>query len=214
MSTRLERLRQLDSETVRNFMVTRKDDMIEEDLRGYILQLNSAASIIHHQGASLTRVTRALRLEWPEMTYSEARTVYYDALQFFYIDDSISAEAWDNYYADRMEDIFRLAVKMNRLDIALKASAKAHEYRTRNRDVIRPGDWQPPVFIVSEDVDFTRMGYKKKSVYDAVRRNEKKRLGMIIDELPVTDRERERLREEAGVDTAYEEVRNDGAERQ
>lgn len=214
MSTRLERLRQLDSETVRNFMVTRKDDMIEEDLRGYILQLNSAASIIHHQGASLTRVTRALRLEWPEMTYSEARTVYYDALQFFYIDDSISAEAWDNYYADRMEDIFRLAVKMNRLDIALKASAKAHEYRTRNRDLIRPGDWQPPVFIVSEDVDFTRMGYKKKSVYDAVRRNEKKRLGMIIDELPVTDRERERLREEAGVDTAYEEVRNDGAERQ
>lgn len=214
MSTRLERLRQLDSETVRNFMVTRKDDMIEEDLRGYILQLNSAASIIHHQGASLTRVTRALRLEWPEMTYSEARTVYYDALQFFYIDDSISAEAWDNYYADRMEDIFRLAVKMNRLDIALKASAKAHEYRTRNRDVLRPGDWQPPVFIVSEDVDFTRMGYKKKSVYEAVRRNEKKRLGMIIDELPVTDRERERLREEAGMDTAYEEVRNDGAERQ
>lgn len=214
MSTRLERLRQLDSETVRNFMVTRKDDMIEEDLRGYILQLNSAASIIHHQGASLTRVTRALRLEWPEMTYSEARTVYYDALQFFYIDDSISAEAWDNYYADRMEDIFRLAVKMDRLDIALKASAKAHEYRTRNRDVIRPGDWQPPVFIVSEDVDFTRMGYKKKSVYEAVRRNEKKRLGMIIDELPVTDRERERLREEAGMDTAYEEVRNDGAERQ
>lgn len=214
MSTRLERLRQLDSETVRNFMVTRKDDMIEEDLRGYILQLNSAASIIHHQGASLTRVTRALRLEWPEMTYSEARTVYYDAIQFFYIDDSISAEAWDNYYADRMEDIFRLAVKMNRLDIALKASAKAHEYRTRNRDVIRPGDWQPPVFIVSEDVDFTRMGYKKKSVYEAVRRNEKKRLGMIIDELPVTDRERERLREEAGMDTAYEEVRNDGAERQ
>lgn len=214
MSTRLERLRQLDSETVRNFMVTRKDDMIEEELRGYILQLNSAASIIHHQGASLTRVTRALRLEWPEMTYSEARTVYYDALQFFYIDDSISAEAWDNYYADRMEDIFRLAVKMNRLDIALKASAKAHEYRTRNRDVIRPGDWQPPVFIVSEDVDFTRMGYKKKSVYEAVRRNEKKRLGMIIDELPVTDRERERLREEAGMDTAYEEVRNDGAERQ
>lgn len=214
MSTRLERLRQLDSETVRNFMVTRKDDMIEEDLRGYILQLNSAASIIHHQGASLTRVTRALRLEWPEMTYSEARTVYYDALQFFYIDDSVSAEAWDNYYADRMEDIFRLAVKMNRLDIALKASAKAHEYRTRNRDVIRPGDWQPPVFIVSEDVDFTRMGYKKKSVYEAVRRNEKKRLGMIIDELPVTDRERERLREEAGMDTAYEEVRNDGAERQ
>lgn len=212
MSTRLERLRQLDGDTVRNFMLTRKGDMIEEDLREYILQLNSASSIIHFQGASLTRVTRALRLEWPAMTYSEARTVYYDALQFFYIDDNISAEAWDNYYADRMEDIFRLAVKMNRLDIALKASAKAHEYRTRNRDVIRPGDWQPPVFIVSEDVDFTRMGYRKKSVYEAVRRNEKKQLGRIIGQLPVTDRERERLRSEAGVDAEYEEVTDDGAE--
>ena len=111
-----------------------------------------------------------------------------------------------------MEDIFRLAVKMNRLDIALKASAKAHEYRTRNRDVIRPGDWQPPVFIVSEDVDFTRLGYRKKSVYEAVRRNEKKQLGRIIGQLPVTDRERERLRSEAGVDAEYEEVTGDGAE--
>ena len=212
MSTRLERLRQLDGDTVRNFMLTRKGDMIAEDLREYILQLNSASSIIRFQGASLTRVTRALRLEWPAMTYSEARTVYYDALQFFYIDENISAEAWDNYYADRMEDIFRLAVKMNRLDIALKASAKAHEYRTRNRDVIRPGDWQPPVFIVSEDVDFTRMGYRKKSVYEAVRRNEKKQLGRIIGQLPVTDRERERLRSEAGVDAEYEEVTDDGAE--
>lgn len=210
--TRLERLRQIDHEAVRNFMLTRKGDMIAEDMRDYILQLNSASSIIHYQGASLTRVTRALRQEWPGMSYSEARTVYYDALQFFYIDDNISAEAWDNYYADRMEDIFRLAVKMNRLDIALKASAKAHEYRTRNRDVIRLGDWQPPVFIVSEDVDFTRMGYKKKSVYEAVRRNEKKQLNRIIGQLPVTDRERTRLRNEAGVDAEYEEVTDDGAE--
>lgn len=212
MSTKLERLRQMDSDTVRSFMLTRKGDMIAEDLRDYILQLNSASSIIHYQGASLTRVTRALRQEWPEMTYSEARTVYYDALQFFYIDDNISAEAWDNYYADRMEDIFRLAVKMNRMDIALKASAKAHEYRTRNRDVIKPGDWQPPVFIVSDTIDIEQLGYKKKSVYEVARRNEKRQLGQIIEELPVTDREKTRLRREAGVDADYEEVRNDGEE--
>ena len=42
MSTRLERLRQLDGDTVRDFMLTRKGDMIAEDLREYILQLNSA----------------------------------------------------------------------------------------------------------------------------------------------------------------------------
>lgn len=208
--TRLERLRQIDHEVVRNFMLTRKGDMIAEDMRDYILQLNSASSIIHHQGASLTRVTRALRQEWPGMTYSEARTVYYDALQFFYIDDNISAEAWDNYYADRMEDIFRLAVKMNRLDIALKASAKAHEYRTRNRDVIKPGDWEAPVFIVSDTIDIEQLGYKKRSVYEVARRNEQRQLGGIINELPVTDREKTRLRHEAGLDVEYEEVNEDG----
>lgn len=208
--TRLERLRQIDHEAVRNFMLTRKGDMIAEDMRDYILQLNSASSIIHYQGASLTRVTRALRQEWPGMTYSEARTVYYDALQFFYIDDNISAEAWDNYYADRMEDIFRLAVKMNRLDIALKASAKAHEYRTRNRDVIKPGDWEAPVFIVSDTIDIEQLGYKKRSVYEVVRRNEQRQIGGIINELPVTDREKTRLRHEAGLDVDYEEVKEDG----
>lgn len=208
--TRLERLRQIDHEAVRNFMLTRKGDMIAEDMRDYILQLNSASSIIHYQGASLTRVTRALRQEWPGMTYSEARTVYYDALQFFYIDDNVAAEAWDNYYADRMEDIFRLAVKMNRLDIALKASAKAHEYRTRNRDVIKPGDWEAPVFIVSDTIDIEQLGYKKRSVYEVVRRNEQRQLGGIINELPVTDREKTRLRHEAGLDVDYEEVKEDG----
>lgn len=208
--TRLERLRQIDHEAVRNFMLTRKGDMIAEDMRDYILQLNSASSIIHYQGASLTRVTRALRQEWPEMTYSEARTVYYDALQFFYIDDNVAAEAWDNYYADRMEDIFRLAVKMNRLDIALKASAKAHEYRTRNRDVIKPGDWAAPVFIVSDTIDIEQLGYKKRSVYEVVRRNEQRQIGGIINELPVTEREKTRLRHEAGLDVDYEEVKDDG----
>lgn len=208
--TRLERLRQIDHEAVRNFMLTRKGDMIAEDMRDYILQLNSASSIIHYQGASLTRVTKALRQEWPGMTYSESRTVYYDALQFFYIDDNISAEAWDNYYADRMEDIFRLAVKMNRLDIALKASAKAHEYRTRNRDVIKPGDWEAPVFIVSDTIDIEQLGYKKRSVYEVVRRNEQRQIGGIINELPVTDREKTRLRHEAGLDVDYEEVKEDG----
>lgn len=212
ITSRLERLKQLDADTVRNFLVTRKSGMIAEDLQKYILYLNSAASIIHFQGASLTRVAKALRVEWPELSHAEARSIYYDALQFFYIDENVSAAAWDNYYADRMEDIFRLAVKMDRLDIALKASSKAHEYRTRNRDIVKPDDWQPPVFLVSETVDISKMGYEKKNIYDVVRRNEKRQLAGIIEQLPITERERERLSSEAGVDVEYEEVKKDGGE--
>lgn len=205
--TNLEKMQALDKDILMNFLKTRKDESIAPKLQDYILKMDATSSIIHYQGASLKRVTQALMLRYPEMTYSQAREMFYDAMEFFYIDDNISAASWDNYYADRMEDIFRLAVKMNRLDIAFKASVKAHEYRTQNRNLFDPEEWKPPVFVITNELTPEDLGYTKRSVYEIARKKEQMQYRDMIAKLPASEAEKARLMKEAGVqDTTFEEV--------
>lgn len=205
--TKLEKLMSIDKDVLRNFLRTGEKSAISPVMQDYIRKMNTTASIIHLRGTSLKRVTEALMDNYPELSYSQARSIFYDALQFFWIDDNLSAETWDNYYADRMEDLFRLAVKADRLDIAFKASVKAHEYRTQNRNVVSPEDWKPPVFIVSNELTPEELGYKKRSVYEIARRKEKGEYSRLIDSLPVSEKEKQRLRMEADVtDVECEEV--------
>ena len=56
MNDRLDKLRSYDTDTVRNYLNTRESCTIPPDMQRYILYLNSAASIIHHNGTNLTRI--------------------------------------------------------------------------------------------------------------------------------------------------------------
>lgn len=211
--TKLERLQAIDPNVLQNFIKTKKSAAIAEDLQEYIIRMNSTTSIIHHNGSSQTRVCKALMLEFSDITYSQARDIYYDALNFFYVDDNISAAAWDNYYAEKFEDLSRLAIVADNLPVACKAMANAHELRTKNRDIIKPTDWAPAIFIINPEVDPKDLGYKTKSIYEIQRRRENKMLGDMIEDLPTSEKNKTKLKEEAGIqDVEHEEVNDDTGE--
>ncbi len=205
--TKLEQIKALDPEVIRNFLAHRESSDLAPSLADYIIKMNAAASIIHLKGTALKQVTDALMRNFQDLTYSKARTIFYDAMNFFYIDDNLSAATWDNYYADQMENLGRLAIQADQFSVAMKCFAKAHEYRTMDRNVINPEDWKPPVFVISTDVKPEDLGYKSKKVYEIARRKEDKEIANIINGLPVPEAERNRLMREAQVvDTDYEEV--------
>jgi len=200
--TKLERVQALDDDILRSFMQTHRSQSIPEELQRYILQLSSTSSIIHFEGTSAGRVTRALRKEYPELSYSQALNIYYDALNFFYIDDNVTAAAWDNYYAEKMEDLSRLAIKAGNLSVAQKCMAAAHDLRTKNRDIINPADWAPPVFLISPKLTPEQLGFKKQDLFEIARRQEDKTLGELIEKLPTSEKEKKRLMKEAAIEDA------------
>lgn len=208
--TRLEELQLIDHKILEDFLRTGKSSSIAEDLKQYIVRINAVPAIVHHNGTSITKCITAIRRQFPEMSYAQARGIYEDAMNFFFMDNSVTSDAWDNYYADQFDNLARLAIAMDKPDAAIRAFAKAHELRTRSTDRIKPTDWNPPTFIISNTIKPEQLGFKKQNLYDIARREESGYYKKMIEGLPISDKEKERLIMEAEVEnTTYEEVQTD-----
>lgn len=203
---RLDQLQTLDPEVLQNFLETKISHAISKELQDYIIKINAVPSIIHYNGASVSKATKLLMQQFRGLTYSEARSIYYDALNFFYIDDNVSSDAWDNYYAEKIEDLARYSIGVNRPDVALKAFLEAHRLKVRNSDRIKPGDWKPPVFIINNKIKPEDLGYEKQSIYEINRKAESGFYAKLISSLPTSEKQKASLRQDAGVeDVDYEE---------
>ncbi len=208
--TRLEELQLLDHKLVQDFLQSGQSTSIPETLKDYILKINAVPAIVHHNGAALSRCIPALRRQFPEMTYSQARGIYEDAMNFFYMDNTVTSDAWDNYYADQFDKLARLSLAMDKPEVAMRSFAKAHELRTRATDRIKPGDWNPPTFIISSNIKPEQLGYAKQNLYDIARKAESGYYKKLIDNLPITEKEKERLLAEAEVeDAVFEDLTTD-----
>lgn len=208
---KLERLQEISPDILQNFLKTRKSFALPEDMQEYIIRINAVPAIVHHQGASMTRVVRVLQKQFPDLNYSSARDIYYDAMNFFHVDDSITVDAWDNYYADKMEDLARLCIAMDKPESAKRCYDKAHAFRTSAAQRIKVGDWQVPVFIISNKIKASDLGFEKKSLMDIVRKDEDGFYINLINSLETTDKEKKRLIREANIqEVEAEEVEDDG----
>lgn len=195
---RLLQLRNLSIDDIQAFRVNKHSEVIPVNLQQYILQLDAVARLNHTNNFSLKAAVDLLCGEFPGLTPAAAREVYYDALDYFYFDDRLSATTWDAVYAQQMEDLKTLAIAANKLETAYKCLVKAHEYRTMQRESTEV-DWQPPVFIINIDVKPEDLGFKSRQLLDIARRNEDQQFEKMIDSLPIPDADKDRLRSDAGI---------------
>ena len=196
---RLQTLQKYNVDDIQVFRETRHSDVIPADMQEYILQLDTVATIIRHNRISVRETIEALQRSFPGLTFAKARAVYYDALDYFYVDDSVSARSWDLVYAEKMEDLSLLAIKANKLDVAYKCSVKAHELRTKQREAM-DFTWKAPTYLVNINVRPEDLGYASQKLADIAKRNEDRKYREMILSLETTDAEKKRLLADAGID--------------
>lgn len=197
---RLQTLKKYSIEDIQSFLQTRQSSVIASDMQTYILQLDTVARLMHANSLSVRKSIDQLRREWPELTVSQARGIYYDALDYYYFDDSSSAKSWDMVYADQLEDLKTLAIAADKYDVALKCIIKAHELRTTVRES-ESHNWQAPVFLININVKPEDLGYESKKLADIARRVDDRKYREMIMSLETTDAEKTRLLKEAGIET-------------
>ena len=204
MKDRLDLVRSFPVEEIQDFLSSRVSATIPEDVQQYILYLNSASSIIHHVGTNLKAASEALMREFPMLSRAQARGIYYDALEYFYMDETVSARAWDMIFADEFEKLKEVAIGQEQCMTAFKCLEKAHELRTKRRESM-DYDWTPPVFLISTTVKPESLGYKSQKLMDIARRNEDKEYREMILSLETTASEKERLLLEAGIEVVVDD---------
>ena len=206
---RLTILKKYGTDDLQQFLQTRASSVIRPDMQEYILQLDTIARLMHRNRLSVRESVEQLRKEWPELTVPQARSIYYDALDYYYFDDDSSAKSWDMVYADQLEDLKTLAIAADKYDVAFKCIVKAHELRPKVRES-ESHDWQAPVFLVNVNVKPEDLGYESRKIADIARRAEDRKFKDMILSLETTDKEKERLLQEAGIRTVEPEKEEDG----
>lgn len=195
---RLLALQNTNTDDIQMFLATRQSATIPQDLQTYILQLDTVNRLLHYNRLSVRKGIDQLRKEWPTLTVAQARGIYYDAIDYFYHDDSASAAGWDRVYADQLDDLKLLAIEAGKYNTALQCALKAHELRTTVRES-QDFKWQAPVYYVNINVRPEDLGYKTQKLADIARRYEDQEYAAMINSLETTEAEKERLMRDAGI---------------
>lgn len=195
---RLETLRGYKVEDIQVFLKTQKSEVISVDMQDYIVKMDRCSVIINTQGANMTLATEELRRCFPDLSYTQARRIYYDALEYFHVDEPVSAAAWDAVYADQYDKLQALAIASGKLAVAQKCIEKSHELRTTRRQE-QDFRWQAPTFVINIAVKPEDLGYKSRKIMDIARRREDAELRQMIGSLETTPAEKQRLLADAGI---------------
>ncbi len=195
---RLETLRGYKVEDIQVFLKTQKSEVISVDMQDYIVKMDRCSVIINTQGANMTLATEELLRCFPDLSYTQARRIYYDALEYFHVDEPVSAAAWDAIYADQYDKLQALAIASGKLAVAQKCIEKSHKLRTTRRQE-QDFRWQPPTFVINIAVKPEDLGYKSRKIMDIARRREDAELRQMIGSLETTPAEKQRLLADAGI---------------
>jgi len=208
--TKIARIDNLDPDLIDQFLRTRKSASIPLEVQEYLIKVDAVPQIVHHTGASMTRVIKELQRRFKGLSYSQAREIYYDAMNFFHVDSTISAEAWDNYYAEQFDNLGRLSIAMGKGDTARRCFERAHQLRIAAAERITPEEWKIPVFIISNKISHKDLGFEKKSILDIQRKDEDGYYIKLINSLEISDSNKKRLLDDANIqEVEYEEVNKD-----
>jgi hypothetical protein len=205
-----EELTKLDQDIIENFRNTGNGSGIPQKMQDYILQLDRSIELYRYDG-NISRCAGRLRKEFCNISFNTARNRIYDAINLFHLNNSVRNEAWDNFYADKMEDLSRLAIASNDVKSALNCLKEAHRLRTmREDDGINKELLAPPTFIMSNDISVTDLNIEDRDMRKISKKYNKKEYARMINSLPIEDDERERLKQDADItDVDFEDV-NDG----
>lgn len=192
----LEHLQRLPVDIVERYLELRdhKKVGISEALGNFILELNTASNL-YRKFRSISECARQLQKLYPKLSIPTCRSRIYDAINFFNTDCTVTAAAWDNYFADRMMDLADINLVAQDLKEARRCHENARKYRlAAAANIISPDRVRFKHQIVSADVKLDRMmDTSPRGLLAAWGEIEK-----IIDTRDISQTEKDRLKAEAG----------------
>lgn len=206
----LETIEKLHPDIIRDFLQTRQSSGISVELQHFILELQWAAEIWERE-RNISRAARLLQQrafanQHEMMSLQTAKSRIYAAITYFDIDSNVPQQVWDRDTANKLEDVARLAIKLDRPDVAKSCMLEANDLRRRANDT-EQANGRPIIFLMSPDVDIEGLGFKRKNLKEIARKAADGFYIKLITNLNVDKDEKKRLMRDAEVqDVEYEEL--------
>lgn len=195
----LEKLEKLDPEIIINYRQTGESLAMSSDLKLLIDQLSDAFEV-HKKLNSVTRAAEQLMIRRPEIkTIHHAKKRIYEALQFFHVDNNVSNEVWDDFYADYYDKLVLLCIADNRFEAAGRYLKEAHALRTKRENRINPEDLQGPTLIVDHRIKAEDLGFETKNLREIAHKARNGAYVEMINRLPISNKQKKELFDDAEI---------------
>lgn len=125
----------LHPEIIQSFIQTGKSEAIPQDVQRFITILDKIPDM-HRKFPNISRCAKELMKLYPQynLSFQTAREFIYTAINYFHLNSSVKNEAWNQYYADRAEDLHHICVKMGDMKTAKEYLNLAHEWRQSKKE--------------------------------------------------------------------------------
>lgn len=198
----LERLQIIDPEIIEHYRQTGESEALPEELK---LRINYYATVItlNKTSQSVERSASELRKVHPDIkTQYLAKKIYYEALQFFHVDNSVSNEVWDDVYAEKFDKLAALCIADNRFEAAGRYLEKAHQLRTNKDSRIKLDDLKPHIFIIHNKIKLRELGFDNINLHDIATKYKNGAYIEMINKLPIKSKEKKELLQDADIEEA------------
>jgi len=199
----LEHIQRLPIEVIQAFLKNRdaKATGVPPALAEYILQINDAYNL-NKRYRAISDCANQLRLKYPELSLPTCKSRVYDAISFFNADCGVTADVWDNYFADRMAKLFEVNLIAQDRKEARICSERERDYRlAASASRVDPRLTQFKHQIVSADMQLKRMGITPRGILTAYKEAKK-----IIQSRDISQTEQQRLVKEVARELNIEDV--------
>jgi hypothetical protein len=196
-------LNSVDLDLLQLHIKTGKTKSLPDDLVLYI-ELMEIVRGLYAKYETKTFIVNLLMMKPYELSRFHANRLYFDTLNFFYLDNSVKQKAWENIYATHLDNIAYYAIEKDDLETAHRCfmdAAKLRGVGTDEKGEMPAEMYNRPVIIYT--IDAEAAGIKSTS---------RKELAEFIDKIPeISERERVRLNKDAGISevTLFEDLPNE-----
>lgn len=162
----MNKLEALHPDIVQHYLKTGYTGVIPPEVQVYIDRLDKVPELLR-RFPSISKCARELLDKYPDdkISFHRARQLIYDAINYFHLNNTVRNEAWDHYYADRFEELARIAAVDKDIPEARRLMEKAHDLRTRrDENTIDPDKLRPMIQVISPQVTPEMLGIKNKDL--------------------------------------------------
>lgn len=202
----LDTLDKLHPDLISSFLTTGECDGIPEEVKLFLKQLQWASEVYEYE-RNISRAAKKLqtRIQAQQKITVDVRTCkarIYAAINYFSIDNNVSTKVWEEDFANKFEDLAKIAAVRGDYRTMERCYDKARDCRIRASEVDQADRQWAPVFIISPDITPEDLGYKKRSLKEIARKNAEGYYIKLIESLPVEPEEKNRLLSDAGIEEA------------
>lgn len=202
----LDRIDTIHPELISAFLTTGKCDGIPQEIQQFLKQLQWAAEVYEYE-RNITRAAKLLRSriaagQGIDIDVRTCKSRIYAAINYFNIDNNVSIKIWESNFADKYEDLAKLALVKGEYKTVGKCYDAARDCRRRAAEIAEADRDLGVVFLITTTVSPEQLGFNKKSIKEIARKNNEGYYINLIDNLPIEKEEKKRLLRDADIQEA------------